>query len=362
MTTRLLNILLRTALLVALVASAAMFVDYRSATPGFCGLTSGCQQVRFSAYSHFFGVGMPTYGLAAFGGLFAMSLWAHAKAHFQMLAAQTVAVALGAIALIGLQLFEIHSICKWCMAADIGAIVAAVCALLLMRREPEAEQTPLRVVWGGVCVAAIAVPMLWQHAPARAKIPEGIQKHYVDGKVNIVTFTDFECPFCRRMHPAFHDVAKKYGAQVNVVRKMVPLAGHPGAQPAALAYLCVPETSQDALADKLYAAPQLDPKVVATLAHDLGHDIVKCMADPKTMARIDADKDLFESAGLRGLPSTFVNDEIVAGADEPLLLDAIERGLGGGSHGADITYMFAFLLLLWGGVSVISVKARNRVS
>jgi uncharacterized membrane protein/thiol-disulfide isomerase/thioredoxin len=325
-------------------------------------VSSGCQEVRFSAYSNIFGVSLPTIGLGVFVGLFAMAIWANKKEHFQWLAVQTGVVALGAMALIGLQVFVIGSICKWCMAVDISAIVAAVCAILLARGEVEVEEAPLRFVWGGVCVAAVAVPLLWQHAPAKATVPDGIQQHYVDGKVNIVMFTDFECPFCRKMHPVFHDVANNHGAQVNMVRKMVPLNGHPGAKPAALAYLCVPETSREVFADKLYSADHLNAQVVTTLAKELGHDVVACMADPKTMEQIVADKDLFESAGLRGLPSTFVNDEIVAGADEPLLLEAIERGLGGGSHGADITYMFAFLVLLWGGASVISVKARNRVS
>ena len=142
MTTRLLNVLLRTALLVAVVASAAMFMDYRAASPAFCGVQSGCSAVRDSAYSSVFGVSLPTIGIGTFVGLFAMALWASRKTHLRMLAVQTALAATGALALIGIQLFVVDAVCLWCMAVDISAIVAAGATFVLYRREPDDEPLP----------------------------------------------------------------------------------------------------------------------------------------------------------------------------------------------------------------------------
>ena len=72
LTTRILTVVLRTALLVALMTSAAMFVDYSSVEPSsFCGVQSGCAAVRDSAFSKVFGIGVPTLGLGVFAGIFA---------------------------------------------------------------------------------------------------------------------------------------------------------------------------------------------------------------------------------------------------------------------------------------------------
>ncbi len=361
MPTTLLNVLLRAALLVALTASTALYVDYSQAAPAFCGVQSGCAAVRDSAFSSIGGISLPAIGMGVFAGLLAMALWASSARHHRLLALQTGVVALGAVALIGVQLFVVEATCGYCMAVDVAAIAAFFCAALLARREPEPQLLAARFVWAAVGVVAVAAPLLWEHEPPTASVPPGVAQHYRDGKVNIVTFTDFECPFCRLMHPAIDDVVHAHAGRVNLVRLMMPLRGHPGAEPAALAYLCTPDAYKDRMADALYGAEAgtLDPKTVVGIAKEMGLDhqaLAACMESEDTRARLEADKQLFAAAELRGLPSTFVNDQLVAGADEPALLSAVDDALGSGGGGMGVGWMFALLAVLALAAAGISLK------
>ena len=104
-----LTLLLRVALLVAIVASAALFVDYQvGAGPSFCGIASGCAEVRGSPYSHPFGIPMPTWGLGTFLGLFLLSAWASTKQHLRWLTLFCCLSAVGGLGLLYLMFFKIR--------------------------------------------------------------------------------------------------------------------------------------------------------------------------------------------------------------------------------------------------------------
>ena len=364
MSTRILHVVLRTAILVAVVASTALFVDYTAPQASFCGVQSACGAVKQSPYSHIGPVPLPAVGMGVFIGVYALALWASLAKHLKLLSHVLALISLGAVALIGIQAFVLNAFCAWCMAVDISAIAAAGVAALLVNREPLEELTAMRYLWGGVCIAAVAVPLMWQVKTPEATIPDGVAAHYVDGKVNVVTFTDFECPHCRSIHPVVHDAAERNKGRLNVVRLMMPLSHHPGAEPAALAYLCTPPAAQEAMASALYEAERgkLTNKGVLLLAKELGLDtraMAKCVTTPETRAKLDAHMDLFKASQLKGLPSTFVGKQLIAGANKPLLMSAIDDGVGsdGESGGMEIQWMFALLAALLAGVVAISFKA-----
>jgi uncharacterized membrane protein len=365
MATRLLTILLRTALVVAIVASTALFVDYQSASGGgFCADgASGCAQLRDSAFSRVGPVKMPTIGMIGFVGLFAFSLWASKERHFRLLAAAAGAGAAAALVLIVTQLFVEKTICAWCMAVDVSAIVAAAAAVALALRAPDAEPRALRMLWAAVGLAGVAIPLTWETAPPATDVPAAVAHYYAPDRVDVVMFTDFECPYCRRLHDVVDELMAEHPA-VHLQRVMVPLPGHLGAEPSALGYLCAPQAAREALADALYHREPgpLSLAEVVDLAEPLGvprGPFVACLKSDETRQRLEAEKDLFQQAALRGLPSTFVEQELVVGADEATLRGAVERALEGHSAegGIDLRYMFALVALLVLAVSAVSLRA-----
>jgi len=60
-----------------------------------------------------------------------------------------------------------------------------------------------------------------------------------NAKVQLVEFSDFECPFCIRAYPTVKQILKDYNGQVRFYYKQFPLTQiHPDAQKAAEASLC----------------------------------------------------------------------------------------------------------------------------
>lgn len=69
----------------------------------------------------------------------------------------------------------------------------------------------------------------------KGAIPTGAK----NGKVTIVEFSDFECPFCIRAFPTVQQILKEYKKDVTLYLKHFPLTQiHPNAQKAAEASLC----------------------------------------------------------------------------------------------------------------------------
>jgi len=61
-----------------------------------------------------------------------------------------------------------------------------------------------------------------------------------NGRITIVEFSDFECPFCQRFKPSIAQALREYPNDVRVVYKHFPLDSiHPDARPAAIAAECV---------------------------------------------------------------------------------------------------------------------------
>ncbi len=344
MVRRLLHVLVRVALLTAIAAAAALYVDYSRAAPAFCGeVHSGCAAVRASALSHPFGVGLPTLGLAGLVACFAAAVALH---HVPMARkALAGALALGAVLAVGLiaaQIFRLHTVCAWCMAVDASVVVAAVCAAAGARGGPApVEPWLVRVGWVAAAAVALAVPLTWAGTPPeRVELPAPIRALQTD-KIDIVMFTDFECPYCRRMHAAIEDEMQRAPRRFHLVRRMVPLVKiHPGADPAARAYLCTPETKREAMANSLYT---IDPETMtkATMTelarkHGLDADtFARCFDAKETTAAIDADTALYKALEIPGLPTLYVEDVRIVGAD----LKTFARVVGG----MHIDVMFALL-------------------
>lgn len=57
-----------------------------------------------------------------------------------------------------------------------------------------------------------------------------------NGKIILVEYVDFECPFCERGYQTMNELTKMYGAELKVILKHLPLSFHENAMPAARYY------------------------------------------------------------------------------------------------------------------------------
>lgn len=312
--------------LVALAASALLLVDYVRPSPVFCGAEGGCGVAKRSAIAYPLGVPLPAFGIA---GLLAVAVLALVRgARARLLQAVVAGVgALFALGLLGWQLAH-GSICPYCATVDGATVVLGIVSLVAWVKA--AEPPPGRVLLGGavaLLVAAVAAPLAVGFT--RQPLPEGVPEVILAeiektprGKVTVIDFVDYECPFCRMTHHELTPVLKSHAAQIRLVRKNVPLRMHVHAMDAAKGAVCAESMGQgDAMAEALMDAPvqSLTREGIASLAKGLGLDAAKfdaCVNDPATEALVKKDQDAFKAAKGHGLPTIWVGTQKLEGAQE----------------------------------------------
>jgi protein-disulfide isomerase/uncharacterized membrane protein len=338
-------LLLRLSSLVALGASVAGLIDMYRPQPAFCTVGSACEKIKLLGYGAVGGVPVSLIGLCCFLGLFVLSFfsagWARRLTAFGGLGGGVVAVGL-----VLFQAFEIKAFCKVCITVDTSAILAAVAAGLLLRDidGPREEGVPL-LSWLGLIVAAFGVPMGVSQLKPPATVPAPVMALWKPGAVNVIEFSDFECPYCRLAHPQLEAAVHKVKGPVNFVRKSMPLPMHPHARDASRGWACaVAQGKGDAMADKLFTQEDLSKEAFAASAEALKLSMEPfraCIADPATDRAIDSDVALIRSAEFQGLPTVWVGDQLLLGArPEAEYEAALERAQGGGSAGSNALPLF----------------------
>jgi protein-disulfide isomerase len=147
----------------------------------------------------------------------------------------------------------------------------------------------------------------------------GARKGPATAPVQIVEFSDFQCPFCQRAHATVQQVLDTYGDRVQIVYRHFPLPNHPNARPAAEASQCAAEQGKFwPYHDKLFASPsQLSEADLKKHATQLGLDASKfdaCVDSHKYKAQVEADAQAGEEAGVNGTPAFFINGRLLSGA------------------------------------------------
>jgi len=142
--------------------------------------------------------------------------------------------------------------------------------------------------------------------------------------VTIVEYSDFHCPFCRRVQPTLTALLEKYPGQVKLVYKHLPLDSlHPQARRVSEASWCAAKQDKFwAFHDAVYADSSSDASdaTLARYATTAGLDVAAftaCLADPETRAAIQRDVAQGEALGLSSTPGFFINGREVRGA-QPL--------------------------------------------
>ncbi|WP_437590698.1 DsbA family protein [Sorangium sp. So ce1000] len=154
--------------------------------------------------------------------------------------------------------------------------------------------------------------------------------------VTLVMFSDFECPFCRKVAPTVDGLEKKYGAQLRVVFKHNPLPFHKRAEPAAELALEAKAQKGDAAFWKAYELLKtggLEDADLAAHAKSLGLDVARAqraITARRHAARIERDQRLANELQVPGTPHFFINGRRLAGAQpaerfEALIDEQLER-------------------------------------
>ena len=134
------------------------------------------------------------------------------------------------------------------------------------------------------------------------------------GKVVIVEFSDFQCPYCILAVPELTAVLKAYPSQVKLIFKQFPLEIHSHAFLAASSALAANKQAKFwPMHDALFAHHnELTRDTVLKLARQLGLDVPRFEKDldsKEIQQAIEKDVADGDRAGVQGTPTIFINGQ-----------------------------------------------------
>jgi len=140
-----------------------------------------------------------------------------------------------------------------------------------------------------------------------------------DAPIRIVEFSDFQCPYCARMHIVLDQVLERYPGRVRLEFRDFPLAMHLQASKAAEAGRCAEAQGKFwELHDVLFSHQQaLQVPDLKKHARDAGLDaraFEDCLDTGKFAADVKRDQDLGQALDIVGTPTTFINGRLLMGS------------------------------------------------
>jgi protein-disulfide isomerase len=166
----------------------------------------------------------------------------------------------------------------------------------------------------------------WAEISSEAKRVLRQDRH---GDVILSVFTDFECPFCRRLDSLVVEYSEKnqHGLTLQLIH--LPLDMHLNAVPAAHAFECaLAQGKAEAFARSLYERQSsLGDGIWDSLATSAGvpslSDFQTCMRAP-IPASVEAGKRLARELGVSITPTVVINEWLITPADPEYVFEAIK--------------------------------------
>jgi protein-disulfide isomerase len=145
----------------------------------------------------------------------------------------------------------------------------------------------------------------------------GPAKGPATSKLQLVEFSDLQCPHCKAAQPILERLMKDY-PQAKVVFQHFPLGAHEWAAPAATYAQCVYEQDSDSFwrfISSVFAAQESITKEnlnakLEQIGATSGADTAKassCTQQPEAVQKIQQSIDLGRTVGVTGTPTLFVN-------------------------------------------------------
>ena len=137
--------------------------------------------------------------------------------------------------------------------------------------------------------------------------------------IEMIEFSDFQCPYCESAFPTINQVLNTYGDRIHFTYRHYPLAIHPRARPAAEASQCAAEQGKFwPFHDKLFGdQSRLSDEDFRQDAAQLGLDTKQfnaCVDSHKYKAEVDVDIHAGDEAGVSGTPAFYINGRMLSGA------------------------------------------------
>lgn len=186
---------------------------------------------------------------------------------------------------------------------------------LRQSRVRAARQVYFQQLWDAANVSILLPPPRIEvaHDPARVR-------GNPNAPVMIVEFSDFQCPFCRRVQPTLTALLRRYPDKVALSYRDFPLREiHPQAQGAAEAARCAGDQGKFwEYHDRLFAeGTAFDRPALLGHAQALGLDaktFEACVDSGRYRAAVEADVEAANRAGVAGTPAFFINGVFLDGA------------------------------------------------
>jgi protein-disulfide isomerase/uncharacterized membrane protein len=322
----------------------------------YCAMSErvNCETVAASPYAVFLGLPLGVWGVLAYLGLGALTVSGLRRRPpvatwpFGILFWASTIASLLSVVLFYISHFVVESICIVCTCVYLTNAALLLVAILELRRcsagAADALVEELRVIRGrplraavsivvaGAVLAAlwIGVPRYWEITTATG--PGGLTVgHTSDGApwigatepaVEIVEFSDYQCPHCQRGHREMRELVQEHPRTVRLVHRSYPLdqqcnpavttAFHPWACSYALIAHCAGEQGRFWEAnDYLFANGRRGSAVgaeeVATAVRLDRGALEACVKDGAAMRSIQADMEAGRKIGVGGTP-TFLLD------------------------------------------------------
>jgi protein-disulfide isomerase len=147
--------------------------------------------------------------------------------------------------------------------------------------------------------------------------------------VMIIEFSDFQCPFCRKIQPVLKNLLAKYQGRVSLAYRDFPLRGmHGQAELGAESARCAGEQGKFwEYHDLLFENPEkLNRDGLLGLARTLRleeQQFESCLSSGKYRAQVERDLQDGIRAGVLGTPAIFVNGILVSGAEPQAAFERI---------------------------------------
>jgi len=354
-------------------ASAYLLVDYVFGS-GICLTGSGCDVVRASPLAYPLGIPMPLLGLGFY--LAAVTLLLIPTSRVAGMSARQLAAGWGLIGLAVMafltvvELFAIQAVCSWCLLSAFGAALLAGGTLAAWRRgDPTAVPTEARssrarrrmseeadhsrrdlrrfaVVTGGMLsvamAALLAMPAITGGAPVDTAIVGRTDRPWLgSGPVEVVVYSDFQCPACAVVAPILSRLADEGGIALGY--RYFPLVSiHSNATAAAeAAHAAALQGGFWAFHDALFkrqaawsTLPAAAQEAFEAIAAEIGLDLQRWRADAGSSAVVDivaADRREAEELRLSGTPTIFIDGTRYGGRlTYEEISDALHAGRAGG--------------------------------